>query len=207
MPMPHLYILECVITVFLRLSMIWMCESMYSLYVCMWNVQMMSSMMLSRLCSVITGGELSGLSLYRMQGQRKWSQAETLPVAHGKNRLAILLSKVASCSLCASIQSYDVINLMSQSHSSVRSAIWLEPQYFCSGNRSCIGIIPCRLIHNIINWKSDYLIIVNCLLNSNQQSKLVVKIILEQGYIIIPYLYTAFHLQCSHSYTHRWSCQ
>ena len=52
--------------------------------------------MLSWLCSVITGGELPGLSLYHMQGQRKWSQAETLPIAHGKNSDSITLSQEGS---------------------------------------------------------------------------------------------------------------
>ena len=52
--------------------------------------------MLSRLCSVITDSELPGLSLYHMQGQRKWSQAETLPIVHGKNSDSITLLQEGS---------------------------------------------------------------------------------------------------------------
>ena len=69
--------------------------------------------MLSRLCSVITDGELPGLSLYCMQGQRKWSQAETLPVAHGKNSDSITLSqKSSSLNLAILFSNYGSLKLL-----------------------------------------------------------------------------------------------
>ena len=50
---------------------------------------MTRSMMLSRLCSVNTGSELPGLSLPKAR-LKEGSQAETLPLAHGKNSDAIM---------------------------------------------------------------------------------------------------------------------
>ena len=113
------------------MNVITMRESIYSPSACVWNAIDKHYDILA-VPVVNTGGELAGLTLSNGRGR---SQAETLPLALRKNSdaitllqegslltLAVLLSSYGSLkslvsSLCALIQSYDVINRMFLLHS------------------------------------------------------------------------------------------
>ena len=157
MPIPDLCILECVITGYYKLmNVIITRESMYNPSACVWNGIDKQYDVLA-VSVVNTGCAFPALTLpngrERKPGGdtslalRKNNDAITLLQEGSLLNLAVLLSSYGSLkslvsSLCAFIQSYDVINRMYLLTFPWRSAIWLELQYICSGDRSGIGIRP-----------------------------------------------------------------